>query len=370
MGLERATIHRLDVPMAGSFGSAHHRDFREMESTLVVLQGDGVVGLGTADATPGYSIQTHDEIETTLRDDLVPHVLAADPSNPNRLLDVLAEFPGVPNAKCALEVAFLDWYGRRRDQPLVDVLGGARRTDVPLNGWVGIDDPDAMAENAREWRDEGYTSLKIKLSGESDLDVERVAAVCDAVADDGVAVRADVNAGYDVETAITVAQAIEPYPVTHLEQPVPKNDLDGLARVTASTSTPIMADEAIVTPRDAFEVLRRGAADRIKVKILRMGGVLQTRQVLDAAALAGVPAVLGHGFGLTPATSAELALAAAHGNVFGPVESVGPLKMADEPFSPITIAGGRATLPMGTGLGITLDQDRLVERSRRLVNVD
>lgn len=370
MALERATVHRLAVPMAGSFASAHHRNFREMASTLVMLEGDGAVGLGTADATPGYSVQTHDEIVASLRDDLLPRVLAADPPNPNQFLDILAEVPDAPNAKCALEVAFLDWDGRRTDRAVVDSLCGARRTDIPLNGWVGIDDPEIMAEDARRWRDEGYTSLKIKLSGDADVDVERVAAVCAAVADDGVAVRADVNAGYDVETAIEVAQAIEAYPVTHLEQPVAKDDLDGLARVTSNTSTPIMADEAIVTPGDAYEVLRRGAADRIKVKILRMGGVLPTRAVLDAAALAGVSAVLGHGFGLVPATSAELALAAAHDNVFGPLESVGPLKMTDEPFSPIDIADGHATLPNGPGLGVTLDRARLSELTTERIVVD
>ncbi|RLM53426.1 hypothetical protein DVK02_13090 [Halobellus sp. Atlit-31R] len=354
MEIESVRVVRLSVPMSGSFGSAHHRDFTTMESVLVVLDtGDGVRGVGTADATPGYSVQTHDDIEASLRSEILPSLLGDPPAHPNGLLACLAQFETAPNAACAVEMAYLDAYCRRRGERLTDLLWGTTRRQLPLNGWVGIGDPGQMADDARSWKERGYESLKIKLSGEPIRDIERVRAVCKAVGD-SVAVRADVNAGYTVDEAIRVARAVEDLPVVHLEQPVAKADLDGLARVTAATSTSIMADECIITPADALDVIRREAADRIKIKILRMGGVLRTRQVLDAAALAGVECVLGHGFGLTPATSAELQLAAAHDNVFGPVESVGPLKMTGEPFDSLTIEAGRATLPDGPGLGIEL----------------
>jgi L-alanine-DL-glutamate epimerase-like enolase superfamily enzyme len=372
VSLESATVHRLRVPMSGSYGSAHHRDFTEMESTLVVVEGAGRRGIGTADATPGYSLQTHDGIESSLLEDLLPELFEATVSTPNDLRDALGTVDGGMNAKCALESAVLDWLCRRDDESLSDLLYGRRRDRVPLNGWVGIDDPEAMADDAAGWRDHGYTSLKMKLDGEPEVDVERVAAVCDRVGDD-VAVRTDVNEGYTVEESIRVARKLEAYPVVHLEQPVPSGDLDGLRRVTESTETAIMADECIHTARDAFEVISRGAADRIKLKALRMGGVFPTRRVLDAAAVADVSCVVGHGFGLTPATSAEVGLAATHDNVFGPLESVGPLKMADEPFSPLDVSEGSVTVPTGPGLGTTLDDARLDEfavRSRAFEPAD
>lgn len=352
-------VVRLSVPMRGSFGSAHHPDFTTMESTVVVLDTvDGVRGVGTADATPGYSVQTHDAIESSLRTDLIPELLARDPAHPNELLACFDAVEGAPNAKCALELAYLDAYCRRRDETLSDLLWGAMRDPVPLNGWVGIASPEEMAEEVRSWGERGFESVKIKLAGEPERDVERVRTVCEAAGGD-IDVRADVNAGYTVDEAIHVARSVEPYPLVHLEQPVAKTDLDGLKEVTESTTTPIMADECILTPADALDVIRREAADRIKVKILRMGGVLRTRQVLDAAELAGVECVLGHGFGLTPATSAEVQLAAAHDNVFGPVESVGPLKMADEPFGELLVEDGHAALPDGPGLGTPLAESEL-----------
>jgi muconate cycloisomerase len=362
--LESASVHRLRIPMSGSYGSAHHRDFTEMESTLVTVAGEGVRGVGTADATPGYSLQTHDDIESSLLEDLLPELFDRQPTDPNGMTDAFAAVPGAQNAKCALESAYLDWLCRRSGESLADLLYGRRRERVPLNGWVGIDDPAAMADDAAAWRDRGFTSLKMKLDGDPETDVERVAAVCDRVGD-AVAVRADVNEGYDVDEAVRVARAIESYPVVHLEQPVPGADLDGLRAVNEATETTVMADECIETERDAFEVIRRGAAGRIKVKALRMGGVLPTRRVLDAAAVAGVSCVLGHGFGLTPATSAEVALAVTHDNVFGPLESVGPLKMAAEPFSTLDVSSGSVAVPSGPGLGVELDAERLEEFATR-----
>ncbi len=359
MSITAIEVDRLEVPMHQSYGSAHHPDFATMTSTMVTVRGDGVEGIGTADATPGYSLQTHPEIMTSLTEVLGPAVLAAAPTTPNALLAVLAEHPGMPNAKCALEVAFLDWYGRRTDTAIVDLLGGAQMDRVPLNGWVGIDAPDAMAAAAREWLDGGYASIKIKLAGDPAADIDRVAAVYDAVGDAGMAIRADVNQGYGRAEADTVAQALEEYPIVHLEQPIVKTDWEGLAALTASTSTPIMADEIIETPTDAFRILAGEVADRIKVKILRMGGVLGTRRVLEAAALADRTVVVGHGFGLTPATAAEVALCATHPAVFGAVEAVGPLKMAEQPFTDLQIADGAVAVPTTPGLGVEVDPDAL-----------
>ncbi|WP_158059607.1 mandelate racemase/muconate lactonizing enzyme family protein [Halorussus halophilus] len=362
MELESADVHRLSVPMRGSYGSAHHREFTTMESTLVVLTDtDGRRGIGTADATPGYSRQTHDDIQRSLTDHILPSLLDRNPRHPNGLDALLREFHGIPNAKCAVEMAWLDLYCRRDDRPLHGLLNGPLQERVALNGWVGIDTPAEMASEARTWRDDGYQSVKIKLSGDPEGDIERVQAVCDAVADE-MQVRADVNAGYDVETAIDVARRLESLPLVHLEQPVPKDDIAGLAAVTESTTTTIMADECIQTAGDAFEVLKGEAADRIKVKALRLGGLFGTRRVQDAADLAGVECVLGHGFGLTPATSAELQLAATQSNVFEGVECVGPLKMQVEPFEPaIDFEDGTAVLPDGPGLGVDLAGDELDE---------
>lgn len=360
MKIESADVHRVEVPMHTSYRAAVH-DFSTMDAYLVVLTApDGTEGVGTVDPSPGYSRQTPPEIRQGLSK-ILPQILDDCPDNPNQLSLVLGAIDGEENAKCGVEMAYLDLYCRQREMSFQEFFGGSLRATESLNGWVGVDDPESMVERTLEYEAAGFESVKLKLNGESETDIERVKAVCRATGDE-MEVRADVNGAYDVRTAVRVAQALEEFPLEHLEQPVPLDDIDGLEEVTQSTTTTIMADECLLSLGDVYEVLARKAADRIKVKTLRLGGMLPTRRALDVASAAGVPAIVGHGFGLSPSTSSELQLTTSHENVVTPVESVGMLKMESEPFDPVvSVEQGSALIPEGSGHGIRVDDARLSE---------
>ncbi|MFC7319006.1 mandelate racemase/muconate lactonizing enzyme family protein [Halomarina halobia] len=346
--------------MRGSYRASVH-DFSLMDAVLVVLETvDGRRGIGTADPSPGYSRQTPDEIQKVLSQYL-PTFIRASPDDPNEATRVLDRLDGCENARCAVEMAYLDLYCRAEHRSIADFFGGRRRASEPLNAWIGVDIPERMVAEAKRWRDRGFQSLKLKLDGDADRDIQRVEVVHDAVVDE-MQIRADVNGAYDVETAIEVAQALEPLDLAHLEQPVPLDDIDGLEAVTQATSIPIMADECLLGLREIKEVIDRKAADRLKVKTLRLGGLQTTHRALDLAATAGISCVVGHGFGLMPATSAELQLTASHDDVFRPVENVGMLKMADEPFNQaVTVTDGSASVGDSPGHGVELREDRLSE---------
>lgn len=358
MDITSADVYRLEVPMHTSYRAAVH-DFSTMDAVLIVLTtSNGMKGIGTVDPSPGYSRQTPSEIKQGLSK-ILPRFVTDCPENPNKLTQFFRTINGEKNVKCGIEMAYLDLYCRRREISLQEFLGGPLREVEPLNGWVGIADPKTMVENAIEYEKNGFDSIKLKLDGDSETDIERVQAVCDAVGEQ-MQIRADVNGAYDVPTAIHVAQSLEEYPLEHLEQPVPLDDIKGLKKVTNSTSITIMADECLLSIEDIYKVLSQKVADRIKVKILRLGGIFPTRQALDTASSAGVSCVVGHGFGLSPSASAELQLTSSHDNVVTPVESVGPLKMKSEPFSPLlSVKDGRAIIPDDSGLGVQVVESEL-----------
>lgn len=363
MDLSAANVYRLRIPMNDTYEIAGAAA-SSLASVLVVLESvDGTRGIGTADPVPGHPTpQTVDDIYDGLVGGLLNRVAGAAPASPNELLRVFESVDGQENGTCALEMAYLDLYCRQREQSLAAFFGGALSGAEPLNAWVGIDHPDAMAEEARQWRDRGFESLKMKISGDPELDIERVRAVCEAVGDT-VRIRVDANEGYaDVETAIEVARRLEAFDLAHLEQPIPRTDLAGLARVTKATSLDVMADEPILSPTDGYEVLKAEAADRLKFKILKSGGTIPVRRGLDVAAAAGVSCVVGHGFCTAPAASAELQLVAAHENVFRPAETVGMLKTSEDPYvTDLAVRDGGIEIPDGPGLGVDLDEMRLDE---------
>ena len=153
---------------------------------------------------------------------------------------------------------------------------------------------------------------------------------------------------------------LEPYALTLVEQPIPRTDIAGLAEIRRAIGIPLMADESVTGPASLIDIIRRGAADIVKVKVMKQGGLLRTRQMIDCAAAAGLRVVIGHGFGLTLSTLAEAAVAATSDAVIPGCEAVGPLKMAgDVVTDPIKLGGGVLHLVDAPGLGATIDAEAL-----------
>jgi muconate cycloisomerase len=96
------------------------------------------------------------------------------------------------------------------------------------------------------------------------------------------------------------------------------------------------------------------------VKVMKQGGLLRCLQAVETAAGAGIRCVLGHGFGLTISTLAELHVAATSDDVLDGVECVGPTKLAGDVVSePLRLEAGMVAVPSAPGLGALLDEAAL-----------
>ncbi|MGN6703116.1 MAG: enolase C-terminal domain-like protein, partial [Burkholderiaceae bacterium] len=127
---------------------------------------------------------------------------------------------------------------------------------------------------------------------------------------------------------------------------------------------PVMADESITDHDSLIDVIRAGCADIVKLKVMKQGGFLTCRRMLETATAAGMRVVIGHGFGLGINTVAEIMLAATSANVLEGLECVGPLKTSDDIVTDkLDISAGRIELPRGPGLGVELDEEK-VQRYR------
>jgi muconate cycloisomerase len=121
-----------------------------------------------------------------------------------------------------------------------------------------------------------------------------------------------------------------------------------------------MADESVYDYRSLLAVIKADCADFIKFGIKQAGGILRASRMLATAEAAGIPCVIGHGFGLDPSTIAEIMLAATSRNVVAGLECVGPLKVVDTiTTTRLDISSGHAPLPQGPGIGVSLDERKL-----------
>ena len=359
--IRRIEVFGVAVPLVGAgFKNAYITKKTQKSAVVRITAEDGAVGLGNIDPSPGYSVDTIEHSLTVMRDRLAPAVRALDAGNPHHVVDAMDEaLGGFLDAKAAIEMACIDLTARRLGIPVHQYLGGAVIDRVRFNAWIGILPPDEAALEARKWFDRGFRSAKIKVGGGIRADRERVKAVRESVGPE-MRLRADANAGYSVDDAISLGRALEPFGMQLLEQPVAADDLAGLARVRQAIGIPVMADESIVDHKSLIDVIRADAADVVKLKVMKQGGLLKCRRMVDTAAAAGIGVVIGHGFGLGVNTLAEIMLAATSHAVIDGLECVGPLKTADDiVVNKLDLTSGEIALPAGPGLGAVLDDEKV-----------
>jgi muconate cycloisomerase len=116
----------------------------------------------------------------------------------------------------------------------------------------------------------------------------------------------------------------------------------------------------VTGPASLIDIIRSEAADIVKVKVMKQGGLLRTLHMVECAAAADLRVVIGHGFGLTLSTLAEAAVAAVSDAIMPGCEAVGPLKMAgDVVTEPLRLETGVIRLTSAPGLGATVDPEAL-----------
>ena len=359
--IERVEVFGVAMPLVGTFTSA---GISKQATKCVVVRltaSDGTVGISSIEPSAGAkSPGTAAELAVAIRDRVAPAIVGQDPTNINRLTELLDGLtPTQPGAGAAVEMACVELASQIQGVPLYAYLGGATQTSVQFNGWIGMLPAEEAAAEAQRWLKAGFRSAKIKVGSGVEADHDRVAAVRSAVGS-AMKLRIDANMQYDADTSLRLCRMVKQYDLQLFEQPVPQRDLAGMARVRREGGIPVMADESVSDHESLIAVIKADAADFVKFGIKQAGGILRAANMLATAEAAGLPVVIGHGFGLDPSTLAEIMLAASSRNVLPGLECVGPLKVVDTVATTrLDISSGSLPLPGGPGLGISLDEMKL-----------
>lgn len=271
-------------------------------------------GLGCAAPDEHVTGETVDGTLTALGEVAGAALLRADPLRRVRLLHRLREpLAGYPSACAAVDMALHDLFGKVANQPLYKILGGFRdrmRTSIT----IGILPAAETVEQARGYVGQGFRALKIKGGKDAEADIERVLRVRDAVGPK-VELRFDANQGYTVEQAVRFVEGTRTAKLELMEQPTPQGQPDLLGRVTEQVPIPVMADESLLSLRDAFRIAKRGLADMVNVKLMKVGGIDEALAVNGLARAAGLEVMVGCMDEAALSISAALHFALARPNV-------------------------------------------------------
>ena len=331
---------------------------------VIKLETDnGLTGIAEAlSGPPGYPEELQEEIMTALTRHILPAIIDEDPRNVSSIrIKMERVLNGKYWTKAAVVNALFDLLGKAHQKPVCELLGGVWKNTVSnLAGMAGMDTPDNMVKKAVSLVESGAETIKLKIGETVDTDIDRIRAVREALGDE-IGIRVDANSHYQVDNAIALIQKIEKYNILHVEAPVNKNDLLGMAKVKTAVGTPIMSDENIRIPIEAINLIKLGAVDIIKLKVTKMGFDIAER-ILDIASDNGIKCILGHMMQLGIAGTAEAHFALAHPELIEPHE-IGSFRLigiADDIINESIVDDpNRFTLHRGIGLGLTLNQERI-----------
>jgi len=363
--ITKVEVFGVAVPLVGGgFKNAYVTKTVQKSAVIRITDDSGNVGLGNIDPSPGYSAESIDDSLRVLKEILAPLIVGFDTFNVHHLLKKMNQsVEQFYDAKAAIEMACTDLICRKLNIPVYTFLGGNVTEKVLFNAWIGILPPDEAATEAKKWFDKGFQSAKVKVGADIYADRDRIAAIREAVGPD-MKLRVDANAGYTVEESIALGKLLEPFNLQLFEQPVHADDLEGMAKVRQAIGIPVMADESIIDHASLIAVIKKDAADIVKLKVMKQGGFLIARRMLETASAAGLKVVIGHGFGLGVNTVAEIMFAATSEDVLPGLECVGPLKTVDDiVHNKLDISSGSLALPNGPGLGVVLDDEKILKYS-------
>lgn len=335
--------------------------------TVVIVRlhcADGVIGLGEGTTIGGlsYGDESPEGIKLTIDTYVTPLLLGQDAT---RVAAAMARIGravvGNHFAKAAVEMALLDAQGKRLGLPLSELLGGRLRDSLPIawtlaSGDTGID----IDEAHRMLASRRHNIFKLKI-GKRPLaaDVAHVAAIKRAVGDQA-SVRVDVNQAWDEATAARGMALLEDAGVDLVEQPIARANRVGMARLAARSALPVMADEALRGPEDAFDMAARAAADVFAVKVAQSGGLRPAARVGAIADAAGIGLYGGTMLEAAIGTVASAHLFATFPHLSWGTELFGPLLLTEDILTePLAYGDFALRLPDKPGLGIELDPERV-----------
>jgi L-Ala-D/L-Glu epimerase len=322
---------KLRNPFHISYGVSETR-----QAFIVRLAGDAGWGEGTIPSY--YGISPLDMQAKWNRAALKPQPLPDDPAE----IAAWVGEDGPAPARCALDLALYDRIGRQEGIPLYRLLDLPRPPVMPTSFTISIGDPDEMAQIARKIA--GYPVIKIKLGGGNDEPL--VAAIRAARPD--VRLRVDANAGWTAEEAVRRVAALEKYDLELIEQPVAREDIEGMGYVQAHTHLPVVADESVRSLADVERLAAAGVRG-INLKLMKVGGLVPGVKILRLARQLGMQVMLGCMIETSVGTTAMAHLA----GLADWLDLDAPILISNDPFRGIRFdAQAGVHVPDAPGIGV------------------
>lgn len=311
-------------------------------NVLVSLTAEGITGLGEAGPNSRYD-EDADTVLSFL--DKLPKTFFDEIKSAEDLWKKLQEIDQpIQSAKTALEMTWLDWWGKSQNQPLWKLWDAPSQTTPPTSFTIGLDEIDVMQQKVKGA--EGYPILKVKLGTDRDKEIiHGIREISDQV------IRVDANEGWeDLDSAKKAIRFLADQNVEFIEQPMPASCKEELVQLKQWSPLPIVADESFVGREYMDEIAEQ--FDGINIKLQKVGSLVEALKLIEKARERNLEVMIG--------CMIESSLGISAGALLGTwadyVDLDGHLLISNDPFSGLSLTEDKKiSLPEAPGLGVSLN---------------
>ena len=369
--IERIDLYPMRYPMTGHFKffTGPHGSKGRAAVIVKMTADNGTVGWGQSVPVAKWSYETLETATIAMRDYFVPQLIGRDPfdiDGAHKAMD-RAIAPGfstaMPIARSGLDVAMHDLIGRLQGKSLAQLWQRPRGGPLTLSWTLNprkLDEVDGLINAG--WK-RGFRNFNIKVAPDPAFDIALAKRVKQRVPDGFL--WADANGGYDPATALQAAPKLADAGVDVLEAPIQPNQISGYQALKKQGALPILMDEGVVSPTDLEQFIKLKMIDGVAMKHSRCGGLLSAKRQIELILDAGL---MWLGSGLCDpdiSLAATLALYGAYG-LKTPAALNGPQFLtADVLKQPLAVTNGTIEVPKGPGLGVEVDEAKVVELANR-----
>ena len=271
------------LPFEYPFTISNGRTKTHQTSLMVRLSLGNWAGFGEAPAIVYYNVTVDGMIETLEKQrKLIEKFALIDPERFWHFLHHL--FPNDPFLVCALDMAGWDLWGQMKKQPLHELWGTKWDTQAPICDYtLGIDPIEKMVQ---KMKDHPWPIYKVKVG--TDYDIEMITALRQHT---DKPLRVDANAGWTTEEALVKIPALAKLGVELVEQPLAKDNWEGMAQLKAQNALPLFADESCVFEKDVATCVNYFHG--INIKLTKCSGLTPALRMIKEARTLGLKVMMG-----------------------------------------------------------------------------
>ncbi len=356
--IQTVELIEINMPLVHFFETSFDRTYERRIILVRVEDADGVEGWGevTCGETPSYSDEWTDSAWVTIEKILAPMVVGKSFERAADIWEAFAKVRGHRMSKAAIETACWDLEAKKLGVPLWKHIGGTRN-EIECGVSIGIQDSvEQLFEKIQTELDAGYRRIKIKIGPGWDYDVIR--QVREKFGD--IPLMADANSAYTLND-IDLFKRLDEFDLMMFEQPLAHNDMLDHAKLQREIKTPICLDESIKSPEDARKAIELGACRIINIKLGRVGGYTQAKQIEKICREANIPVWCGGMLESGIGRAHNIAMSTLAGFTLPGDVSASKRYWHEDIIEPAVevSADGTITAPEKSGIGFEVERDRI-----------